>query len=73
MSVATKAEQADEHDGKQENVRNKCDDHGDFGGFEVGRLAGANRIIPSIAELLRGSAGRSWIPKTASLPSKYLI
>jgi len=52
MSVATEAEQADEHDGKQENVRSKCDDHGDFGGFEVGRLAGTNRIIPSIAELL---------------------
>ena len=54
MSVAAKAEQADEHDDKQEDVRNKCDDHGDFGGLEVERHAGASVIIPYIVDLSRG-------------------
>jgi hypothetical protein len=54
MSVAAKVEQANEHDDKQEHVRNKRDDHGDFGGLEVERHAGASVVIPYIVELLRG-------------------
>jgi len=40
--MTAKAEEASEHDDKQEDVRNKRDCHGDLSGLEVDRRAGAN-------------------------------
>ena len=72
LSVTTKAEEASEHDDKQEDVRNKRDSHGDPGGLEVDRRAGASKIVPSIAELLKGKQGMPWISKIAFSPAKHL-
>jgi len=55
--VATKAEEASEHDDKQEDVRNKRADHGELGGLEVDCPAGASEIIPSLVKLLKGEQG----------------
>lgn len=57
MPVAAKAEEASEHDNKQEDVRNKRDDHGDLCGLEVDRRAGTNGTVPFLAELLKGKQG----------------
>jgi hypothetical protein len=51
MSVIAPAEQANEHDDKQEDVRNKRDNHRHFGGLNVDRLAGPAGNFPYIAEL----------------------
>ena len=51
MSVIAPAEQANKHDSKQEDVRDKRDDHCHFGGLDVERLAGATRNFPCIVEL----------------------
>ena len=56
--MTAKAEEASEHDDKQEDVRNKRDDHGDLCGLEVDRRAGANGIVPFLAELLKGKQGK---------------
>lgn len=51
MSVIAQAEQASEHNDKQEDVHNKRDDHCHFGGLDVESLAGAAGSFPYIAEL----------------------
>jgi len=55
--VTAKAEEASEHDDKQEDVRHKRADHGELGGLEVDRSAGTSGIVPSLAELLKGKHG----------------
>jgi hypothetical protein len=52
--VTAKTEEANEHDDKQEDVCNKRDDHGDLRGLEVERRAGANGIVPFLADLSKG-------------------
>jgi hypothetical protein len=54
--MTVKTEQANEHDDKQENVRDKCDDHCHFGGLDVERLAGGAGNFTCIAELPDGLA-----------------
>ena len=51
MSVIAQAKQANEHDDKQEDVRNKRDDHCHFGGLDVESLARTAGNFPYIAEL----------------------
>ena len=51
MPVIAPAEQTNEHDDKQEDVRNKCDNHRHFGGLNVDRHAGPTGDFPYIAEL----------------------
>ena len=55
--MTAKAEEASEHDDKQEDVRHKRADHGELGGLEVDRSAGTSGIVPSLAELLKGKQG----------------
>jgi hypothetical protein len=56
MSVTAKAEQSNEHDDKQEHVRNKRDDHCHFGGLDVERLTGGTGSFTCVAELSEGLA-----------------
>jgi len=52
--VIAEAEQANEHDDKQEDVRHKRNDHGNFGGLYVAENhAGAGERIPDSVDLLR--------------------
>jgi hypothetical protein len=51
MSVIATAEQANEHDGKQEHVRNKRGDYCHLGNLDVERHAEAVRNFRCIAEL----------------------
>ena len=53
--VTAEAKQANEHDAKQDDVGNKRDDHGQFCGLDVERLAETARN-PCIAELSEGLA-----------------
>jgi len=55
--VTAKAKEPSEHDNKQEDVRSKRADHGELGGLEVNRSAGASGIVPSLMELLKGEQG----------------
>jgi hypothetical protein len=54
--MKAKAEQADKHDEKQEDVSNTRDDHCRLAGLDVYRLAGCARSCPSVVELLEGLA-----------------
>jgi len=51
MSVTAKAEQANEHDDKQEHVRDKPGNYCHFGDLGVEHHAGAVRNFGYIAEL----------------------
>ena len=73
-SVGAEADQANEHDDKQEDVRHKCKDHGNFGGLHVvDHHAGAGRSVPSSPDLSRRNVKDVVIPMTIYLPEKYLI
>ena len=54
--MTAQAKQANKHDDKQEHVRNKGDDHCQFGGLDVERLAGGARSFTCIAKLSEGLA-----------------
>jgi hypothetical protein len=56
MSVTAKAEQANEHDGKQEDPRNQRDNYCLFGDLNVKRHAEAAGSFPCITELSEGLA-----------------
>ena len=53
--MTVKAEQANEHDDKQEDVRKKRDDHRYSGGLDVDHFTGAGKIL-SVLELSEGLA-----------------
>jgi hypothetical protein len=54
--MTVKAEQANEHDDKQEDIRNERDNHCHFGGLDVDWLAGCAGSFACIAELSEGLA-----------------
>lgn len=47
--MTAKAEQANKHDNKQDDVCSKCDDHCHFGGPDVKWLAGGAGSITCVA------------------------
>ena len=57
--MTVKAEQANEHDDKQGDVRKKRDSYCRFAGLDVARCAVAARKHPVITELLEGSARKA--------------
>ena len=54
--MTVKAEQANEHDDKQEDVRKKRDDHRHSGGLDVDHFTGAAGKLLPVSELSEGLA-----------------
>jgi len=74
LSVVAEADQANEHDDKQEDVRRKRNGHGNFGGLHVvEHHAGGGRRIPFSADLSRRKVKDVVIPTIIYLPEKNLI